>query len=251
LLIEAKIMVERFRYSANALGLSIAVHHPFTASSSFPSAVLGSTGGSAGEHSENYRLEDIFSVRSASVIVRGGRSGDGESYETLATVRLEGLNVMDMFTADVIVGRLAAQHRGRESGWFSALGCQIQNLRIAGKAVEPRLDIGSFERANYKTLAERFQKDRGFRERTNDQDMDLKSGQSIVVSLVEKLESRDHQGSVKGNSITIPQFGTVYFCEVLVSPTTWKLEMLHLGLGSPVEGEITAASVDVNGTWYP
>jgi hypothetical protein len=27
--------------------------------------------------------------------------------------------------------------------------------------------------------------------------------------------------------------------------------MLNIVLGSPVEGEITAGSVDVNGTWYP
>lgn len=244
-------MVERFRYSANALGLGGTLYRPLKEFSSFPSAVLGSAGGAADERTENYRLEDILSVRSASVSVRGGRSRNGEGYSTFASVRIQDLNIMDMLRADLIVGRLVADHRDREGGRFSALGCQIQNLRVAGKPVEARLDLGPFQGAHYDAIAERFEKDRRFRERTNDQGMKFESGKPLLVSLVGDLETKEAYVSRKGNSIAIPEFGTVHFCELLVSPTTWKLEMLHLSLGSPVEGEITAASVDVNGTWYP
>lgn len=244
-------MVERFRFSANALGLGGTLYRPLREFTSFPSAVLGSTGGAADERTENYRLESILSVQSASVSVRGGRSRYDEGNSTVATVRLEKLNIMDMLTADLIVGRLVAEHRDREQGKFSTLGCQIQNLSVAGKRVEVRLDMGPLQGGNYNAISQQFVKDQRFRQRTNDQDLKLKSGNPLVISLVDGLEAEGAYVSVKGNSIVIPGFGTGYLCEVLVSPTTWKLEMLHLSLGSPVEGEITAASLDVNGTWYP
>lgn len=245
-------MMERFRYSANALGLGGTVYRPSTTFSSFPSAVLSSTGGSADGHTDEFKLEGILSVRSASVSVRGGRSGDRESYSTFASVRLEDLNIMDVFTADLIVGRLAAEHQYRDQGRFSALGCQIQNMRIGGQRVEAKLDMDPFHGASYNTISERFDKDRRFRQRTQgDEDTELKPGKPVALSLLEGIETKASFVSMKGNSITISQFGTVSFCEVLVSPTTWKLEMLHVELGSPVGGEITAASVAVNGAWYP
>jgi hypothetical protein len=246
-------MLKGFRFSANALGLGGSLHRPPREFSSFPAAILGSAGGGAEARAEDYRLEDILSVRSAGVSVRGIPSRNREGRSTSATVRLENLNVMDILTVDVIVGRLVAEHGEREGGRFSAFGCQIQNLRVAGKLVEMKLDLESFQGTHYDAIAERFAKDRQFRERTDDQDINIKfkSGKPVGVSLIEKIETRDAYVSVKGNSIRIPDFGTVYLCELLISPTTWKLEMLNIVLGSPVEGEVTVGSVDVNGTWYP
>jgi hypothetical protein len=93
-----------------------------------------------------------------------------------------------------------------------------------------------------------FQKDRRFRERI---DPKWKYGSPLRVSLADRLEGGNAYVSTMGTSMKIPDFGTVHVCELLATSTTWKLEMLNIVLGSPVEGEITAGSVDVNGTWYP
>jgi hypothetical protein len=117
--------------------------------------------------------------------------------------------------------------------------------------VDISLDTGMFDGANYSSLAERYNKDPRFRKRMHpENDAEWRSGKPMLLSLVGTLETSAHVER-KGNSFSIPQFGSVHFCELLISPMTWKLEMLRVKLGSPVEGEVTVGSVDVNGTWYP
>jgi len=243
-------MEQQFRYSANALGLGGTIRRPALEFTSSPSAVLSPAGGSANWSQEDFYVEGIFSFRSAAVSVRGGMDERG-NYSTIASVRIGGLNVMDVLTADVIVGRLIAKHQGREQSKFFVSGCQIQNLRIAGEAANISLDMDVFDGANYLSLAERYDKDPRFRKSMNPENAaEWRSGKPMLLSLVGALETSAHVER-KGNSVSIPQFGRVRFCELLVSPMTWKLEMLRVKLGSPVEGEVTVGSVDVNGTWYP
>jgi hypothetical protein len=51
------------------------------------------------------------------------------------------------------------------------------------------------------------------------------------------------------NSVIVPEFGTIYFGEILISATARRLTMLRLRLGSPTGGEGTFVEVDTNGSW--
>ena len=51
------------------------------------------------------------------------------------------------------------------------------------------------------------------------------------------------------NSVIVPDFGTIYFGEILINASARRLTMVRLNLGSPTGGSVAAAEVDTNGSW--
>ena len=104
---------------------------------------LHEEGGYLSERSENYRLEGVISVRSAYTHVAGNRSTKpGQGWTTLTTTVVEGLNVMEILTADRIVGQTITEHP--LVGYVPSvnfLGTRFENLRVAGHPVKLDLDL--------------------------------------------------------------------------------------------------------------
>jgi hypothetical protein len=59
------------------------------------------------------------------------------------------------------------------------------------------------------------------------------------------------QLEVWGNVIIVPNFGVIYIGELLMESGCRRLSMMRLMLGSPMEGDVTVAGVEGNGTKYP
>jgi hypothetical protein len=103
---------------------------------------LPEKGGYFSQRSDGYRLESVISFRSAYSHVAGNRSlKPGEGWHTLTTTVVEGLNVLDVLTADRVVGQTITEHPliGYVPS-ISFLGTRFENLRIAGHPVELEFD---------------------------------------------------------------------------------------------------------------
>jgi hypothetical protein len=55
--------------------------------------------------------------------------------------------------------------------------------------------------------------------------------------------------TIDHHSVTVPDFGTMYFGELLVTDLSRRLTLLRLALGSPVGGDVACPEVESNGTW--
>jgi len=68
-----------------------------------------------------------------------------------------------------------------------------------------------------------------------------------------KWKGRAFPGSTidpdRPNSVSVPGFGRVFFGEINVAPTSRRLTMLRVSLGSPVGGDFSAADVMDNGSF--
>jgi hypothetical protein len=187
----------------------------------------------------------------------------GPVYNTLASVTIEGLNVMDVVTADRVVARLVAEQRSAGADpVIRATGSHFENLRVAGKPLEVVSRRAVSEAGTVADMAPAD--DRGVRVLT-----DLDGAQVtlpawdraphgpftdalLLTSLFELPVSagvRDAPG--ESRVLQVPGFGRVHLGEYLVTRFSRRLTMIRLELGSPVEGEIEFGSDEVNGHTYP
>jgi hypothetical protein len=95
------------------------------------------------QHAKNYRLEGIVSYSAAHTQVSGHRSKkDPRAFVTLATSSVENLNVLNVVTADKVVGQISTTHLPNESSpQVTFLGTHFENLRIARHKTEPQLRL--------------------------------------------------------------------------------------------------------------
>src|ERR1700722_2812358 len=128
-----------FLYHAHGLALGGTNTQPFKAEiESHAATSLPIVGGFASAKMESYRLREIVSYSSAHSYVSGIQTDDG-TY-TVASSSIEGLNILDVITADAIVGRLSAKHSESGQPEIITLGSTFVNLKIGGQLVQVDLD---------------------------------------------------------------------------------------------------------------
>src|ERR1700679_1843667 len=99
-----------YLYNAHGYGFGGRIDRPFQhvldvhAGGSLPT-----TGGYETVRRENFRLNEPISYTAAHTVVSGSRNEKDGSYTTLASSTIEGLNILDMVTADRIVARVASK----------------------------------------------------------------------------------------------------------------------------------------------
>ena len=131
-------------YNAHATILSGSLELPLVQAIKPQARVeLPREGGYFSQRAENYRLEGVISFRTAYSQVAGNRSTKaGQGWTTLTTTAIEGLNILDVLTADRIVGQTITEHP--LVGYVPSvnfLGTRFENLRIAGHPVSLDLDL--------------------------------------------------------------------------------------------------------------
>jgi hypothetical protein len=98
------------------------------------------------QRAEKFNLEGLITVQSGYTHVSGNRSlkeHKNHGWVTLATSVLEGLNVINVITADRVVSQISTDHP-RVNGHVphvTFLGTHFENLRISGYPVEVELDF--------------------------------------------------------------------------------------------------------------
>lgn len=242
---------------------------------------LNEQGGYVTQHSENIRLGGAISFRSAHTHVAGNRDGKVDhGWNTLTTSVIEGLNVMEVLTADRIIAQISTDHP--PEGYvprITFLGTRFENLRIIGEPVKVDLDWNILgpkpaDDAPYTThpdvldrvtrqykrihAAENLPGD--IRERYNQLPSSSANRESIECSLVNQVEG-SFPGRAYGHVIDIPDFGKIYLATLRVHHekfdqgvpkiTTISLTMLELKMGCIASGNISLGSGKTNGQSIP
>jgi hypothetical protein len=236
-----------FRASAAALGGSLTrpFHEPLPVQAA---SVLPSVGGYGSARVEGFRFHDLISFKAAYTVVIGNEydkvNGNGQTSRersTLALAVVEGLNVLNMVTADLVVGRLVSEGSAADKAADDELpwlpqGSYFVNLRIAGKDVVPARHAALMDRARTRQAVEN----------NPDTKVDKHKDGRLHCALF------DYSGAdgFAGNRITIYGFGDIYLGEYIVGPDYRKLNMIRLALGSPAAGDVACASLEGNGSGY-
>jgi hypothetical protein len=244
---------------------------------------LPEEGGYLSQQSKDFRLESVISYDSAHTQVAGNRDvKPGHGWATLTTSVVEGLNVLDVLTADRVVCQISTEHP--LDGYVPAvsfLGTRFENLRIAGHPVDVYLDldiVGSrpekdtaytkdsafIERVSsqYSRILEQEQLPPELHERYNRLSSTLGSPEAVECSLVNRAAG-GYPGLCFGHVITIPNFGRVtlakltlhheYFKAVTDIPerTTLRLTMIDMKFGCAIAGYSGVSSASTNGITRP
>jgi hypothetical protein len=72
-----------------------------------------------------------------------------------------------------------------------------------------------------------------------------------IVKTIRWLDAPYPGATIDHHALTVPDFGTIFFGEILISSLSRRLTMLRLELGSPVGGFIACCDVESNGIWSP
>lgn len=135
-----------FAYNASAVALGGRIVLPSqTTIFSQASAALVPTGGEGKDTVRKFNYNNIVTFDEASVYVTGSQNGD--VYNTLSTVSIRNLNVLNVLHVDFMVGSITSRHeKGADEGEITFQGTSVDNLRIAGKRVDPRFNHGLYAR---------------------------------------------------------------------------------------------------------
>jgi hypothetical protein len=277
-------------YFAEANAVNATLHTPLRAEVR-PQAYLRlpDNGGYFSERAERFRFEGVISVDSAYTQAAGYVSDKPEGgWATLVTAVVERLNVLDVVTADRVVAQISVVHP--RIGYVPSvtfLGTRFENLQIAGRKIEPKLNLGfcgpkpgddklyledpgfrSRVEEQHKRMAEASDAVRGkysgklpdpgaLRKEWDDYNKadyckrkDIRPTAGVDCSLVDSLGKTDPWRSV-GNAIEVPDFGTIFLAELRVECDVFELTMIRMEMGCIGSGTVMASSGKMNGSTVP
>jgi hypothetical protein len=259
-----------YLYHAEALGLGGQITRPFKKVLESQAATsLPMSGGYGRSRTENFDFEQIVSFDAAYTEVIGSYDEVQGAYTTQVATTVENLNIMNMVTADKVVGRIASTHiltQNKDEASIIPVGCFFENLRIAGNPAYPVFDFDTFTRLStfgeFKTAFE-GRENAALRERMlwsqlkpgcppplNNMHSWFQSQKSMpsvaVTSLVKDLGFKQKAGiDVYGPVVVVPNFGIVYVCEFILVHHQRRLNMLRVSLGannpSTIQGQTWSA----------
>jgi len=231
-----------------------------------------------------FRLDGLMSFRAGYTHVAGSRSDKpDQGWTTLVTTVIEGLNVLEVVTADRIVGQIVLDHP--LEGYVPAirfLGTRFENLRISGCPVNLDVDVNliggkptgdapytedSALLARVKSHVDQVTGHKelpgALRERYNR--LFSKSGspmEEIECSLVKSVTGT-FPGTTHGNVISVPDFGSLALAQVHIKhedykrgtnipkKTTVRLTMIDFHFGCAISGGSSFGTGDANGGTMP
>jgi hypothetical protein len=247
------------------------------------SARLPREGGYFHERAEPYRFHGLLSHAGSYVHVAGNRSlKPGYGWVTLATSVIEGLNIMDVVTADRIVAQISTEYP--LEGYVPTvtfLGTRFENLQIAGHPVQVEMDGEFFGDKPANDLT--YHSEKGFRERVAAQRERILKGpnlpdeiagrynrlpqsptpeETIECSLVQRVEG-SYPGRSYGHAIDVPHFGKLYLGVVRLEQSVYRTEtgehpkttigltMIEAKMGCIGDGQLGAGNGKTNGNTKP
>jgi len=249
---------------------------------------LSPSGGYGSARSENFRIEGLMSYKSASTQVSGRLSKKKDAgWVTLATSVVEGLNVLNVITADRLTAQISTEHPLKgDNPKVTFLGTSFENLKVTGCPIDITLDFDICDQGNgsgypsqpciendqflarvadqYKRMTDpnkfpEWVKDRSIpgwiTERYPQGDKQAARGGSVVCSIVKdsivKEANREFPGRPFGSVFEVPDFGRIFLGELLVDRTSYQLTMVRLELGCSAQGNLSASTAKANGGTIP
>jgi hypothetical protein len=139
-------VVSSHQYHGEAHALSGHLHHPVYQAINEQArvALKDYRGGHVVEQTRGFTLEGVISFLSGRSRVSGSRSLKTNGWITLSTSIVEGLNVLEVITADRMVSQVSTEHAYTNGHVpdVTFLGTQFVNLRLSGFLLEPTFNFG-------------------------------------------------------------------------------------------------------------
>jgi hypothetical protein len=251
----------RFHYNAHGHGLSAQFKRPIEQVVDVQAGVsLPVIGGHGSARVDNFKFNEILSFKSAYAHVSGSQDPKDGGFSTLVTATVEGLNILDVVTADRVVARIAAHHvPGADEASIIFLGSKFERLRIAGCDVDVELDPElSYRLETFGAFQSRHAQDAEFRKMLEQRYKWGSKHHPLVAkgfahcSLVKEVKTDcPCVERLAHHVLRVPHFGKIHLAEVSLKHHERSLTMIRLELGSTPQGLVTAASGSGNGTPYP
>jgi hypothetical protein len=275
-----------FLYHAHGYALGGRIEQPVQQElDSHAATTLSIVGGYATAKSGPFNLDKLISYESAHTIISGIRNEE-KTHSTSVDTVINGLNILDIITADKVIGRLSSKHEDGQPAQIIPLGSGFENLRIAGVPVDVEMANDLFShhptheelRGHFQgkcgandpcaavkpvnsgryewghppgEMPEKLRKQMIVPADTGWKESDGHVHCSIVRHVMETSLSGTKVTIPYGSAISIPQVGRLYLGELSSNGDTMRLTMLRLELGSPVVGSVAAAGPETNGKWFP
>lgn len=266
--------VRTFHYHASAHAFSGHFTRPFEHQIDVLAAsTLAITGGHGQARVENFQFREFLSFRRGYTHISGAAQEEKEvngrlSYNTLVTSTIEGLNLLDVVTADRIVARLYSKHLEDEAeGSFNMVGSRFEGLRIADCDVGVELDLELFKKLpTYTAALDEFDKGREFytiacdpfKDRGNNPLKKPGPNGAILCSCVKQIKGiKEIETTCPGvtrvghHGFNVQGFGTIFLGEVMITHGQRTLTMIRFEIGSAISGSGTAVQAFSNGTHWP
>jgi hypothetical protein len=248
---------------------------------------LPEEGGYFNQRAREYRVESAVSFNSANTQVAGNPELKiNRGANTLVTAVVEGLNVLDVVTADRIVAQISTEHpREGYIPRINFLGTRFDNLRIAGHEIKPKLNLDLFVEKPEKDA--RYTQSPGFVKSVLEQHGRIRKSQTanenpiegllerfkllpesfgktpsdeevVECSLVNTVEDYDPKHCF-GHVIRVPHFGTIYLATLRLThtkhpvpggygtKTLLELTMVDVDMGCTGTGKVSASVAKTNG----
>lgn len=226
-----------FAFNASAVAFGARFEQPDNSIiPSQASAALAPTGGEGYETVSNFNYKGIITFDEASVYVSG--STHGTVRNSLASVTIKNLNVLNLLHVDLLSSRITSRHElGKSEGEITFHGSSVDNLRIAGKPVKVNFNHDFY--ARYSTHA-KFA------------DALAKPGQNDVPGMEQLLEqdSQKHHCPVEeSRRKTLAQLLGDRFCwdpEGLDKGAPQDPNMIHCSLVDSIDGVDVVNDADFN-----
>jgi len=242
---------------------------------------LPPSGGYGSARVENFQLEGLLSYKSASTQVSGRLSKKpGGGWVTMATAVVEGLNVLDVITADRLSAQISTEHPLEgDNPKVSFLGTSFENLKVAGCPVGVTVDLDICDQGNGKDYpAEPCVSSDRFLERAAAQYRRMNDAKNLpewvkdrsipdwvkerytwddaqeygcVLCSVVKETKGQFPGRPFGNAFEVPDIGRVFLGELLVDCKSYRLSLLRLELGCRAHASIGGPICLTNGHTIP
>jgi hypothetical protein len=258
-----------FHADANALGGFIET--PFKkVVPSQASVSLPAVGGHATTRTEAFNFEGIISCRSAYTRVSGTEVTPDGPWSTTVTSVVEGLNILEVITAERLVAQVSVVYPGRGRYLeISLAGSHFDRLRLGGCDAFPRLNptllCGAKARIDFPVFQQtgreqarrivenpEAQQD-GFRwalDRFGWMAREPEEEQCVLCSLVDGLDGAV-PGTTLGHAVELPDFGRIFLGELLVCTGSIQFAWIRAELGCSVTGQVNAAMASGNGRTVP
>jgi hypothetical protein len=277
-----------FHYHAASNALGGVLTHPYkNVITSEANSALANAGGYNSSKTVPYHLDHVLHCDAAYTHVTGGEE-DGY-WATLTSSVVEGVNLMEVVTADKIVAQISSKHPKKGNHpIISFVGSQFVNLRINGQPVEPVLDlhpfpgiaipgrkgngssgkasssaipqVSSYQHPDVRKLAkEQSRKVTGHKHAPDwvkrrygwlESVNDINDRGHLLCTLVKEIKGGDPDLTF-GQVIHVPGFGNVFLAEVSCDAKSHHLTMLRAEMGCASSGTVSMSSSVINGVTQP
>jgi hypothetical protein len=272
-----------FHYHASAHALSGQFWRPFQRVIEVQApTTLPSIGGVGNSRVDNFRLDNLVSCKAGYTHVLGSemevKDAQGRAriaHTTQVTSTVEGLNILDVITADRIVGRLTSVHdaEDKDAGGEARIimiGSRFENFRVAGCEAYVHLHRDLLTLDTFLAVRKLPEKDEFWKlaaESVKAIDPEAKIEKrppeahgALLCSLVKEVKFKcldEGQDVCPGvtrhgrHRFHVREFGNVFLGEVLFQHSQKTLTMLRVELGSPNGAGLIVVQASSNGQPWP